>query len=248
MSPAAWLCPRGELSQWDLCPSGRVSHKEGVPGVAESWAPCCLGLSLSCRSCPRLAHASAPSCPGLSLSCRSGVVSEEGLALLGLVGARGLFSAAPLCRGGTEVTAWPHPAVPPRPHPGHAHPKPLAVAKDPLLQLNIFVPPFCTSHLTKTRLFPFLPTCNTTRAPGLKSCVEELWDSPLRWKGQGQCAEGHKSLESPRQELQHTQAASLPGQCRCSLRGSVEGGDAFWHQDGSSSPKHTYRTGSPPQS
>lgn len=50
---------------------------------------------------------------GVSASCSSGVVSDkEGGALLCLPGALGLFSASILCRGGTEVTAWPHPAIP----------------------------------------------------------------------------------------------------------------------------------------
>lgn len=65
----------------------------------------------------RAAQASASSWPGASASCRSGVVSEEG-ALLCVPGAWGLFSALLLCRGGTEVTAWPHPRghrVPTRP-------------------------------------------------------------------------------------------------------------------------------------
>lgn len=95
---------------WAACPSGSPSKVGRVPG--------------------RVAQASAVSWLGVSVSCSSGVVSEEGRGLLCLAEGPGLFSPALPCRGGTEVTARPHPAVPPCPHPGHAHPQPPSVAKD----------------------------------------------------------------------------------------------------------------------
>lgn len=163
------------VSLWEACPSGKRVPVGSVAG--------------------RAAQASASSWPRASAaSCRSGVVSEEGGRLLCVAGARGLFSAAPLCRGGTEVTAWSHPAVPPRPHPGHAHTKPLGLsaAKDPFLKVKIFVP-LCTSCPTETRLFPFLPTstCNHPNTQPEELCGGAVGRSQCaaqhpRWKGEGQ--------------------------------------------------------------
>lgn len=185
------------------------------------------------------------------------MVSEEGGRLLCVVGARGLFSAAPLCRGGTEVTAWSHPAVPPRPHPGHAHTKPLGLsaAKDPFLKVKIFVP-LCTSCPTETRLFPFLPTstCNHPNTQPEELCGGAVGRSQCaaqhpRWKGEGQSAEGQKSLGAPRHQLQQAQAARIPRVMVASAEGE---GWKLVPSGTKMAPPHlnpytyAYKTGSPP--